>query len=387
MFRIKERPEDFVVYEVADIYPEGSGDYSLYRLKKRGLTTWDVLGEIAKRLRLRQDEIGYGGLKDRHALSYQFVTIPRGPKRDLKGEGWRLEYLGQTRSPMSKAKLKGNYFEIVVRDVEKSPSEIKEAVEEVKVYGLPNYFDEQRFGSVRHLKGFVAKEVVFGNYERALYLLLAEGSQYDYAETEEFRECVKRHWPKVGPCVKLAPSPWERRLLEFLRERNPSRRTFKRAFTLVDSEYLMMLSHAYQAYLWNEVLKEYLKDKGLELHPSPYLLGELLFYKEVPCELFEELKSTKLPLPSPKLSLSPELEQIYLKVLQREGIPSLKKFRSLVKGVVFKTYPREAVVIPKDLEYDFLRVGEKSDIKIKFFLPKGSYATLVLKRLFSPLPS
>ena len=177
--RLKEIPEDFVVYEVADIHPERGGSYALYRLRKRDLTTWDVLGEIARRLRRRQDEIGYGGLKDRHAVSHQFVTIPNGPKRDLHGEGWALEYLGQVSSPMSKAKLRGNLFEITVRELGISEEELSREVEAVRRFGLPNYFDEQRFGSARHGRGFVAKEVILGNYERALYLLLVEGSQYE----------------------------------------------------------------------------------------------------------------------------------------------------------------------------------------------------------------
>ncbi|OAQ21796.1 tRNA pseudouridine(13) synthase TruD [Thermosulfurimonas dismutans] len=382
---IKEIPEDFIVYEVADIHPEGQGNYALYRLKKRDLTTWDVLGEIARKLRRRQDEIGYGGLKDRHAVSYQFVTIPQGPKKDLHGEGWTLEYLGKVSSPMSKARLQGNLFEITVREVEASEEELSQEVEAVKRFGLPNYFDEQRFGSVRHGQGFAAREAVLGNYERALYLLLVEGSQYEYRRTEKFRECLRRNWPKVESCLELAPSPWERRLLEFLVAHKPSKRTFKRAFALIDAEYLLMLAHAYQAYLWNEILRRYLNRRNLDHFTVPYLLGEFAFYEKLSPEALEELSSLRLPLPSPRLKLTPDVRILYEEVLTREGIPALSKLRTLVKGLVFKTYPREAVIFPEGLTFslqeDERHPGKKKAV-FRYFLPKGSYATLVLKRIF-----
>ncbi|NPB09195.1 MAG: tRNA pseudouridine(13) synthase TruD, partial [Thermodesulfobacteria bacterium] len=251
--RIKEKPEDFVVYEVADIAPEGRGEHALYRLTKRGATTWDVIGDVARKLRLRAEAIKYGGLKDRHAVSYQFVTIKQGPKRDIEGRNYRLEYLGQTTQPMSKARLRGNRFRILVKGV--SAEGLEEEVRLVNRFGVVNYFDDQRFGSVRHGQGFALREIILGNYEKALYLLLVEGSQYEMKRTQEFRDCLRKNWPNVRACIELAPSRWEKNLLEFLSRHRPSKRTFKRALALVDGEYLLMLCHAYQAYIWNETVK------------------------------------------------------------------------------------------------------------------------------------
>ncbi len=375
--KIKARPEDFVVFEVADIAPENEGPYALYRLQKVGATTWDVLGDIARRLRRRYDELGYGGLKDRQAVSYQFVTIKHGPKKDLLGRNYRLEYLGQTKEPMNKAKLKGNFFRIVVREIE-TPG-LAEEIDLVKRFGVVNYFDEQRFGSVRRGQGFAVRELILGHYEKALYLLLAEGSQYEIRRTQTFRDCLRKNWPYLRPCLELAPSNWERRLIEFLVTHRPSKRTFKRAFSLVDREYLVMLCQAYQAYIWNETVKGYLRELGLKLYPVSYLLGELLFYRKVPEEAFSKLKAQKIPLPSPKLKLDPGVKALMEEVLQREGIPALEKFRTLTKGATFKTYPREVVVFPENLRY----IPEsQTTIRLEFFLPKGSYATVVLKRLF-----
>ncbi len=375
--KIKARPEDFVVYEVADIAPEKEGPFALYRLFKKGATTWDVVGDLARRLRLRAQDIHYGGLKDRHAVSYQYVTIKDGPKKDLKGRNYLLEYLGQSKTPMSKAKLRGNFFRIRVQDID--PAGLEEEIVLLSRYGVVNYFDEQRFGSARHGLGFVARELILGHYEKALYLLLVEGSLYEMKRTRKFRQCLRENWPQVTPCLEFAPSPWERRLLEFITQHKPSKRTFKRALGLVDREYLLMLCHAYQAYIWNETVKLYLQRLGLKLYPVPYVMGEHFFYRAVPENKWVELSSRRIPLPSPRLKLEPEIKILLEEVLQKQGIPSLEKFRTLIKGATFKTYPREVVVIPERLHFE--KRGP-SEVLLEFFLPKGSYATVVLKRLF-----
>ena len=383
MVKIKEKPEDFVVSEVADIYPEGKGEYALYLLKKRELSTWDVLGRIAKRLRISMDSIGFGGLKDKKAVANQFITIKSGPKRDFSTKDYELIYLGQTSRPMSKELLLGNKFEVVVRDFSFEEETFTREVELVKSYGIANYFDEQRFGSVKSSKEFAVKEIIKGNYEKALYLMLAEGSPVDIEKTRRFRNCLKRNWGHFERCLELAEINWEKKLLEFLATHKPSKRTFKRALGMVVKEYLFFLGNAYQSFLWNEILKRVLKALSISVFEVPYLMGSFYFYKEVKEESWEVLKSLKLPLPSPKLQFREkikglELAKIYEEVCQEEGISGIKAFRTFVKGLVFKTYPRPAVVFPRDLEWE--KVGE-SAVKLKFFLEKGSYATLVIKRL------
>ncbi len=374
---IKE-PEDFVVKEIADIKSNFDGDFSLYILKKRKATTWDVLGDISKRLRRSLRYIGYGGLKDKMALTYQYITIKDGPKKDIIGKNYVLSYLGQSKSPMSKDLLRGNIFEINLRNISKELEELSKEIKLVEKYGVVNYFDDQRFGSIKHKKGFCAKEIIKKNYERALYLLLVEGSHYEFLRTLSFRRCLKRHWGDFSKCLSLAPSPWEKRLLEFLIKNKRSKRTFKRALGLVNKEYLLMLCQTYQAYVWNEVAKLFLTEKKIEYKEVKYTAGNLFFYKKISDELLEELKELRIPLPSPKLNLHPDLEEIFKKVLEAEGIKDLKMFRTLVKGAIFKSYPRPFLLFPKEVKL----IKEKDVYKLSFFLPKGSYATLILKRLF-----
>ena len=382
--KIKERLEDFVVSEIANIYPEGKGEYSLYMLKKFNISTWDALGKIAKKLRISMDYINYGGLKDKKAIAHQFITIKGGPKRDIKEKEFELIYLGKTTNPMSKDLLIGNKFEIIVRDFQIEEKKFDREVELVRKFGLSNYFNEQRFGSIKSSKEFAVKEVILGNYEKALYLMMAEGSAVDIEKTRKFRECLKKHWRNFEKCLELAKVNWEKSLLNFLITHKPSKRTFKRALNLVDKEYLFFLGNAYQSYLWNEVLKEVILRLEIPYFEISYLLGKLFFYKEVPANKWEILKNLKLPLPSPKLKFKEKiedlnLEEIYNEICKRESLENIKNLRSFIKGLIFKTYPRPAVIFPENLEWEKL---DNTTIKIKFTLEKGAYATLVVKRLF-----
>jgi tRNA pseudouridine13 synthase len=382
--KIKERLEDFVVSEIANIYPEGKGEYSLYMLKKFNISTWDALGKIAKKLRISMDYINYGGLKDKKAIAHQFITIKGGPKRDIKEKEFELIYLGKTTKPMSKDLLIGNKFEIIVRDFQIEEKKFDREVELVRKFGLSNYFNEQRFGSIKSSKEFAVKEVILGNYEKALYLIMAEGSAVDIEKTRKFRECLKKHWRNFEKCLELAKVNWEKSLLNFLITHKPSKRTFKRALNLVDKEYLFFLGNAYQSYLWNEVLKEVILRLEIPYFEVSYLLGKLFFYKEVPANKWEILKNLKLPLPSPKLKFKEKiedlnLEEIYNEICKRESLENIKNLRSFIKGLIFKTYPRPAVIFPENLEWEKL---DNTTIKIKFTLEKGAYATLVVKRLF-----
>ncbi len=382
--KIKEKLEDFIVHEIADIYPENQGEYSLYLLKKLNVSTWDALGRIAKKLRISMNSIGYGGLKDKKALAHQFITIKQGPKKDIKEKEFELIYLGKTSKPMCKELLIGNKFEIVIKNFKMEKKTFDKEVQLVKNFGLANYFNEQRFSSVKTSKKFVVKEIIKGNYEEALYLILAEGSAVDIEKTRKLRNCLKKNWKNFEKCLEFAKIGWEKNLLNFLITHKPSKRTFKRALNLIDKEYLFFLGNVYQSYLWNEVLKKVFEKLKIKCFKVPYLLGEFLFYKEISKEDLEFLKNLKLPLPCPKLTFKDKKEKInlaliYNEICKKEGLGDIKNLRTFVKGLILKTYPRPAIVFPENLEWTKL---DNDAIKIKFTLEKGAYATLVIKRLY-----
>lgn len=388
-YKIKVNPEDFIVSEVVSLSPGVKGEYSLYLLKKRNLGTWDALGQIARKWHLPLKYFGYGGLKDKRALTFQYITIKNGPKRDLLKKDLELTYLGRSQTSLGKEHLLGNNFEILVREVQKGPSEILSSMDEIKRYGIPNYFDEQRFSSVREGQKFAVKEIIEGRFEEALYIMLALSSPDEFYHSRKLRDCLKKNWRKWKDCLPFAQLNWERNLLQFLSSHNPSQRTFKRALHLIDQEYLFFLGNVYQSYLWNEVLKEILIYYKLTDIAIPFLFGKLYFYRTLPQEKRDLLKDLKIPFPSPKMRIEDTqevpLKELYLKVFKNEGLQDFKALRSFIKGLIFKSYPRPAIVFPIDLTCEKV---EDRTYRVRFFLEKGSFATLIIKRLFyAPSPA
>src|SRR5436190_22514132 len=96
---IKQKPEDFRVEEISAIKPIDAGDFTVYRLEKRGWTTHDALDIIRRRWKLDARRLSYGGLKDRHAETVQYLTIHHGPERKLTHTNLQLTYLGRVAQP------------------------------------------------------------------------------------------------------------------------------------------------------------------------------------------------------------------------------------------------------------------------------------------------
>src|SRR5205809_7086691 len=116
--KLKQQPDDFFVEELTDLEPAQAGEYALYRLDKRGWTTPDAVLTVRRRWRLDAGRVSYGGLKDRHAHTIQYLTIRRGPARQLTHQGIHLAYLGQCDQPFESHHIVANRFRLVVRDLD-----------------------------------------------------------------------------------------------------------------------------------------------------------------------------------------------------------------------------------------------------------------------------
>src|SRR4051812_45255469 len=97
--KLKQRPEDFQVQELTAVVPCTAGPFAFYELEKGGLGTPEAVQAVCRRWHVEGDRVSHGGLKDRHALTTQFLTIWRGPKKGLKQSQLQLRYLGQLDQP------------------------------------------------------------------------------------------------------------------------------------------------------------------------------------------------------------------------------------------------------------------------------------------------
>jgi tRNA pseudouridine13 synthase len=154
---LRAQPEDFLVEEELGFAPAGTGQHLLLKVRKRDANTQWVARELAKLCGCRPMDVGYAGLKDRHAIAIQWFTVPRPPRatqewpRSADGTLPRtpelevLEAHPHTRK-LPRGALAGNNFTIRVRDVSASDDQLGERVKLISERGVPNYFGPQRFG-------------------------------------------------------------------------------------------------------------------------------------------------------------------------------------------------------------------------------------------------
>lgn len=142
--------EDFVVDEIPLYAPSGSGDHLYVRVQKRGLTTPELVQSLARAAGVKERDVGYAGLKDKHAVTSQWVSLP---SQARPVETWSLpenvEVVEVTRhnNKLRTGHLTGNRFTIRIVEVPEGGAAHAQAIAEaLKATGLPNYFGEQRFG-------------------------------------------------------------------------------------------------------------------------------------------------------------------------------------------------------------------------------------------------
>lgn len=149
--RLKSIPEDFLVTELPLYPPSGDGEHALVLVEKRGLTTPMLQKALARALSVAERDLGCAGLKDRHAVTRQWISIPRTPLEKilaLELEGIRILEAHQHKNKLRRGHLRGNAFEITVRDVEPEAfARVEAARASIEEVGYPNVFGPQRFGN------------------------------------------------------------------------------------------------------------------------------------------------------------------------------------------------------------------------------------------------
>lgn len=144
---LKSVPEDFVVVELPAYETSGEGPHEFLEVTKRDLTTPELIRRMARVLEMRPDDIGYAGMKDRHAVTTQRVSVPEGKDlARLAGLDNVLDVkpLGRHNHKLRRGHLRGNRFQVRVRDCE--PQNAAAVHDCLRQKGWANRFGEQRFG-------------------------------------------------------------------------------------------------------------------------------------------------------------------------------------------------------------------------------------------------
>ncbi len=181
----KRDPVDFQVDEYLGFEPDGAGEHLWLQIKKTSCNTQDVIDALAQSLAAPLADIGHSGLKDKHAITTQWISVPYPivnglpSSANLFGELDGVEVLQVTRSgkKLRPGVHRENIFRIRLHDVESDPDNINSRLKEISETGFPNYFGAQRFGidgrNVEQARSMFTRKRKLTRFKRSMYLSAA----------------------------------------------------------------------------------------------------------------------------------------------------------------------------------------------------------------------
>lgn len=359
---VKQELEDFIVEEVLDLHVQEKGNYSYFILEKKNWTTLKALDTIARQLHTTDKRFAVAGQKDRKGITRQYVSAYQVSQEQLlkvKIKDITIEFLGYGDKALALGQLRGNRFHIIARDLEKPLKEL---------HAVPNYFDEQRFGGYRPNMHIIGKKILFGEYEEAVKLYIL----YPFpGETEDYvaaRVWMEQHWGEWNVLMFPRYLFNERKLLSYLAQ-HP--KDFKGALQSLPRQLFTLFTQAYQSYIFNESLSRYLKKQYKDHREVPYALGSLVFV--------DSYKDLDWPIVGYKSQLLGDVKDIVEEVMKEEGI-WYESFHCEIAACSSEGLTRKAFMKVQDFSLGEFQEGVQ---EVSFFLPKGCYATMVMKALES----
>ena len=152
--RLKAEFADFIVREELGYPLAGEGEFVAVKVRKTNANTLFVGEQLAKFVDISAKNMSYAGLKDRHAVTEQWFCLHLAGKETpdfsaFECEGVEILEVTRHNRKIRTGALEGNYFELLLRDVEET-DELKQRLNQLQAVGFPNYFTEQRFGRDGH---------------------------------------------------------------------------------------------------------------------------------------------------------------------------------------------------------------------------------------------
>ncbi|ABQ25177.1 tRNA pseudouridine(13) synthase TruD [Geotalea uraniireducens] len=379
---IKETPEDFLVAEIPLYLPCGEGEHTFAEIEKRGITTLEALRRLAKALGIAERDMGYAGMKDARGVTRQTFSIPRvAPDRvlGLEVQGIRVLSASLHRNKLKLGHLRGNRFRLRVRGVTADAVPSASAVLSVLAKrGVPNYFGEQRYGTQGN-SHLIGAALLRGDYRGAVDALIGDAAKVTDERWRAAIEAYRRGDPDESLRAFPGHCRTERDLLQRLVKQPDD---WEKAFRAVHPRLKKLYLSAFQSFLFDRLLDGRLDrldevvdgDVAYKHDNGACFLVTDAAAEAVRAEAFEisptgPLFGCKMKEPEGKVL---ELER---QVLDMEGL-SLESF-NLTGGLRMEgeRRPLRVPLMEPTAEWD----GE--GLVLEFGLPRGSYATAVLREV------
>jgi tRNA pseudouridine13 synthase len=378
---IKESPEDFRVEEIPLYLPCGEGEHLYLTVEKRGLTTFDLLQRLARALKVPEREIGYAGLKDARATTRQTVSVTGvRPEQalELQIEGVRILEARFHRNKLRLGHLAGNRFEIRIRGVrERGLETALDVLHVLEQVGVPNRFGEQRYGALG-TSHRIGAALLRRDYPEAARLVVGEPQAIG---DERWRKGAEA-FAAGDLAAALAALPHrlrdERRLVQQLLEGRPVRE----AVLALPRKLLRLYLSAWQSSLFDRVVE-------MRLDTLDVLWAGDLAFKHANGACFTVEDPAAEQPRAERFEISPSGPLYGAKVTLARGQSGLLEEALLDKQAL----PPDAFRLDGGLSLEGerrpLRVpltdasarAQGEDLVLAFTLPKGSYATSVLREI------
>lgn len=379
---IKEMPEDFMVVEIPLYLPAGEGDHTYAEIEKRGVTTLDAIRRLSRSLGIQERDVGYAGMKDARGITRQTLSFPRLEPEQLLSlslPGIRVLSASRHRNKLKMGHLAGNSFTIRIRNAgNDAPDKAAAVLAVLSQRGVPNYFGEQRYGSLGNSHQ-IGRALLNGDFKGAVDAIMGDPASI---RDDGWRSAVAAyHRGDLAASLENFPGQCrtERELVKRLAKRPDG---FERALDAVSPRLKRLYLSACQSSLFDRLLERrldridtveegdlaFLHDNGacflvedsaaeqerarkFEISPSGPMFG---------CKM-------KLPGGAPH-----ELEE---EVLREEG---LSRASFDLPGPYRMEGERRPLRVPLR---NPATVPDSEGIILSFSLPKGAYATSVLREI------
>ncbi|MCK9592281.1 MAG: tRNA pseudouridine(13) synthase TruD [Methanoregula sp.] len=394
--KLRSGAEDFIVEEIP--LPEKGGTGGPYLICMLTKTNWELqhaIKEIAKRLGISHRRIGWAGTKDRNAITRQRISLYNVTAEQV-AEIWLkdiiLEPLGQVNEALSLGDLKGNRFDILIRDTDPSDRETRvRTITDTVCQGIPNYFGIQRFGATRPVTHLVGEWILKRDFEKAVVTYIGKEFPGEPENVRMIRTAFSKNRDIRAALHDLPPQmSYERAMLHYLYTHPED---YSGALLELPPKLLSMFVSAFQSYLFNSVLSQRIDD-GHSLN-EPHVGDRLIFANgRTDTVTTTNSHAVSLHIRRGRCTIAlfmPGKDQIEVKsegdlamgaLLDKYDITA-DDFRDASTFVHTKFDGAwRSIVLKTAIESQF----DKNNVRLKFSLPPGHYATTVCREYMKADP-
>lgn len=379
---IKESTDDFVVSEIPAYEPCGSGEHLYLTVEKQGITTLEAIRRIARALKVPERDVGYAGMKDSVGITRQTISVQRvKPEAALALEldGVRIISACYHSNKLKLGHLKGNHFKVAIRGVAPDAATIASSVLKVlQQRGVPNYFGYQRYGAQGN-SHLIGAAMLRRDWQGAIDNLMGDP---DTIRDPSWRSAiVSYHQGDLMVSLEQMPRHCrsERDVLQRLVARPDA---WDKAFSIIHPRLKKLYLSAYQSYLFDKVVELRLA------HIDRVVAGDLAWkHLNGACFLVEDAEAEAPRAAAFEISASGPMFGSRMKlpggavlaleqrILEDEGVKG-DDF-DLGGGMRMEGERRPLRVTLGDVSCEV----EGDALLLEFTLPKGSYATSVLREI------